>query len=187
MTTEGLFRLVLLGLGGGFLAANVRVLVQLARYRRLRPTAELTWPGRAPPFYPMMLAFGAILAALVVLKVGIHRRPPYEAFGESMMSLYYVFALPSSLRIGRGVYADGLWTESGFVPFARIGGLRWREGRPPTLVILDRARPVARRLVVPQGHFGEVRRLLRDKIAAHAIRFVDKSLDLGAHDARDDV
>ncbi len=187
MTTESLFRFVLLALGGAFLAANVRVLVQLARYRRLRPTAELIWPGRAPPFYPFFLALGAILAALVVLKVGIHRRPPIDAFGETMMSLYYVFALPSSLRIGRGFYAEGIWSESGFVPYARVGGLHWRERPEPMLVILDRARPVARRLLVPERHFGEVRRLLRDKIAAHAIMFVEKSLDLGAHDERDDV
>lgn len=187
MTSEILLRLVLVGFGALFLAANLRVLAQLARYRRLRPTAELVWPGRPPPMYPVFLAVGAVLAALVVVKVGLSRRPPIDAFGESMMSLYYVFALPASLRIGRGFYADGIWTDSGFVPYGRVGGLRWREGREPVLVVLDRDRPLARRLLVPERHLGEVRRLLRDKIAAHAIMFVEKSLDLGAHDERDDV
>jgi hypothetical protein len=187
MSTGDLLRFVLFVLGGFFLAANLRVLVHLARYRRLRPTAELVWPGRAPPMYPLWLAMGALLAFLVVFKVGITRRPALDAFGESMMSLYYVFALPSSLRIGRGFYADGIWTESGFVPYGRVGGLSWRHGGEPTLVILDRTRPIARRLLVPEGHLGAVRRLLRDKIAAHAIMFVEKSLDLGAHDERDDV
>ena len=44
-----------------------------------------------------------------------------------------------------------------------------------------------RRLVVPEPYFGQARRLLRDKIAAHDIHFTGKTLDLGSHDERDDV
>jgi hypothetical protein len=39
---------------------------------------------------------------------------------------------------------------------------------------------LTRYLDVPQEHYGEVRRLLRDKIAAHDIHFTGKGLDLGA-------
>jgi hypothetical protein len=48
-------------------------------------------------------------------------------------------------------------------------------------------RSLARRLVVPERHYGAARRLLRDKIAAHDIHFTGKTLDLGVHDERDDV
>jgi hypothetical protein len=65
--------------------------------------------------------------------------------------------------------------------------LTWRETESPTLVILYRWRSFARRLVVPQPLYGEARRVLRDKIAAHDIHFTGKSLDLGLHDERDDV
>jgi hypothetical protein len=187
MSLQTLLAAILTVLGVGFLAANVRLVAQYARFRRLRGTAVLTWPGRTPPFYPLLLALGAILAILVVVKIGVQRRPPWDAFGEAMMSLYYAYALPLSLRIGRGFYREGLWTESGFIPYMRITGLRWREGPHPTLVIVDRVRELARTLVVPERHLGEARRLLRERIAAHEIMFVEKSLDLGGHDEREDV
>ena len=43
-----------------------------------------------------------------------------------------------------------------------------------------------RRLVVPREHYAEVRRVLRDRIAAHDIHFTFKTLDVGA-DERDRV
>jgi hypothetical protein len=187
MPLDSVYRSILIVLGIGFLAANVRVFAQAVRVRRLRPTALLIWPGRPPPFYPFLLGLGAILAALVAFKIGVQRRPPWDAFGETMMGLYYVYALPLSLRFGRGFYAEGIWTESGFVPYSQVGGLRWREGPPPTLVLIDRLRPLARTLAVPESCYGEARRVLRDKIGSHDITFVGKSLDLGSHDERDDV
>ena len=103
------------------------------------------------------------------------------------MLVYYGYALPLSLKIGRGFYADGIWADSGFVPYSHIGGLAWREGEQLTLVLMYRMRSFARRLVVPDGYYGAARRVLRDKIAAHDIHFTGKSLDLGVHDERDDV
>ena len=187
MSLQSLLQAVLTVLGAGFLAANLMVLARLLRFRRLRTSALLIWPGPNPPFYGLLLVLGALLALLVVIKLGFQQRPPWDAFGESMMSVYYACLLPLSLRIGRGFYADGVWTETGFMPYSQIGGLRWREGEPPTLVVIDRARQLARTLAVPDTHYGAVRRLLRDKIAARDIMFVGKSLDLGAHDERDDV
>ena len=43
------------------------------------------------------------------------------------MLLYYGYLVPLSLRIGRGFYQDGVWMEDGFMPYANIGGLSWRE------------------------------------------------------------
>jgi hypothetical protein len=48
--------LLLIGLGIGFFAANVRVFVQFLRCARLRRSALLIWPGRRPPFYPLLSA-----------------------------------------------------------------------------------------------------------------------------------
>ena len=90
-------------------------------------TALLTWPGRRPPFYRLFLLLGAVLALLIVYKLAVLRQHPTQVFGETMMLVYYVYALPLSLRIGRGFYEDGIWADGGFMPYSHIGGLTWRE------------------------------------------------------------
>jgi hypothetical protein len=174
-------------LGVGFLCANLRLFVQFIRFLTLRSSALLTWPGRRPPFYGLLLGMGAILAVLIVYKLAVLRQHPTRVFGESMMLVYYSYALPLSLRIGRGFYEDGIWADGGYIPYSRIGGLSWREDTQVTLVLIYRMRAFARRLVVPERYYGAARRLLRDKIAAHDIHFTGKPLDLGVHDERDDV
>lgn len=178
---------VLFVLGVGFLCANIRLFVQFIRFLRIRSSALLTWPGRRPPFYGLLLALGAILSILIIYKLAILRQHPTQVFGETMMLVYYGYAVPLSLRIGRGFYQDGIWADGGFVPYSSIGGLSWREDENVTLVMSYRMRTFARRLIVPDGYYGAARRLLRDKIAAHDIHFTGKSLDLGMHDERDDV
>jgi hypothetical protein len=182
---DNLSRLLLL-LGVGFLCANVRLFAQFLKFLKLRSSALLTWPGRRPPFYRLLLVLGAVLAALIIYKLMLGRHP-IQVFGESMMLVYYAYALPLSLRIGRGFYQDGIWTDGGFIPYSRIGGLSWREEEQITLVMIYRMRAFARRLVVPERYYAAARRLLRDKIAAHDIHFTGKALDLGHHDEREDV
>ncbi len=96
------------------------------------------------------------------------------------MLLYYAYLRLMSLRIGRGLYEDGIWTESAFVSYSEIGGLSWREAREITLVVIYRLRTIARSLTVPHARYAEVRRLLRDRIASHDIHFTMKAFDLGA-------
>jgi hypothetical protein len=178
---------VLLWLGVGFFCANVRLFGQFVRFLRIRSSALLTWPGRRPPFYPLLIGLGAVLALLIVYKLAVLHQHPIQVFGETMMLVYYAYALPLSLRIGRGFYQDGIWADGGFIPYSRIGGLSWREGEQTRLVMIYRMRAFARSLVVPDRYYGAARRLLRDKIATHDIHFTGKTLDLGAHDERDDV
>ena len=173
-------RIALVVLGVGFLLANLRIFAQFVRFLRLRSCVLLTWPGRKPPLYGMLLGLGVMLGALVFFKLVVQQRPPSHIFGEGMMVVYYAYAFPLSLRIGRGLYEDEIWAESGFVPYSQIGGLSWREGRGITLFIIYRFRSLARSLEVPHVHYEEVRRLLRDKIAAHDIHFTGKTLDLGS-------
>jgi len=178
---------VLFVLGVGFFVADIRLLFQFFQFRRLRSSALLTWPGRKPPFYGLLIIIGAVLSVLIVYKLTFLHMRPVDVFGETMMLVYYGYAVPLSLRIGRGFYEDGIWADAGFIPYSRIGGLTWREGEQITLVLIYRMRAFARRLVVPEVYYGAARRLLRDKIAAHDIHFTGKPLDLGMHDERDDV
>ena len=122
---------VLFLFGIGFLVANLRLLFQFLRFLKLRSSALLTWPGRRPPFYGLLLVLGAVLALLIVYKLTVLHQHPMQVFGETMMLVYYGYAFPLSLRIGRGFYEDGIWS-----PRARSGRLPARRrpraapGRP---------------------------------------------------------
>ena len=170
---------VLFALGVGFLIASLRIFWQFIYYLRLRSTALVTWPREKPPFYGWLLAFGVVAGVLVFVKLVVQQRPPPQAFGEGMMLVYYAYALPLKHRIGQGLYASGIWCDSGFVTYQAIGGLSWREDSKITLMVINRVRKLALSLAVPQVHYGEVRRLLRDKIETHDIAFSGKTFDLG--------
>jgi hypothetical protein len=174
-------------LGVGFLAASLRVFADYVRFRRLRGSALLTWPPARAPYGRLWIGLGVLLGLLVVYKLGVQRRPAVDAFGESMMFLYYAYALPLGRRIGRGFYETGIWADTGFMAYADIGGLTWREGRTLTLAVIHRVRAFARLLTVPEQHYGAARRLLRDRIANGAIPLSHRGLDLGEHDRRDDA
>ena len=176
-------------LGVGFLIANLRLLFHLLRSWKLRSSALLTWPCPKPPFYGLFLGLGVLFGCLVLFNVIGQRRSPADVsvLAEAMMFVYFAYALPLSFRIAHGFYDDGIWADRGFVPYAQIGGLTWREEREITLVLIYRLRNRVRRLVVPEAHYGEARRLLREKIAAHDIHFTGKDFDLGELDERDVV
>lgn len=194
MTTQWTPQLLFV-LGIGFLVANMRAGLDVVRFLRRRSTALLTWRGPRPRYYGMQLALGVILGVLLaydILRL-MRAAPPMrgrfapQVFGVGMMFVYYGYLVPLSRRIGRGFYADGIWSETGFVPYWRIGAVSWREGEEIALVIVSRLRNLARRLIVPGVHYGAARRLLREKIAAHDIQLIHTGLQLGAHDEIDDV
>ena len=176
---------VLLLLGTGFLVANARLVLEYVRFRRRRRAALLIWPGPRPPYYRMALAIGVTMGVLVFYKIVVLRQ---QAFGETMMFVYYAYLMPLSRRIGRGFYEDGIWADTTFIPYHEVGGISWREGEQQvTLVVISRLRNLARRLNVPGDKYGAARRLLRDKIREHAIQFAGTGLDLGDHDERENV
>ena len=183
MDPQSLLSRVLMLFGVGFLIANLRVAADLVRYVRRRHQALLVWPGRRPPYYGLVVFLGITLGCLLVVKVLLLERQPIQLFGEGMMFLYFACMVPLTRRIDRGLYADGIWAENGFMPYGQIGAMAWREGEPLTLVLVSRLRQMTRPLVVPSPHYGAVRRLLRDKIAAHDIQF-GGGLDLGGDERR---
>jgi hypothetical protein len=176
---------VLLLLGAGFLVVNARAILEYAKYVRRRRTALLTWPAPKPPQYALSLSIGVALGFLVFFKVVFQHR---QAFGETMMFIYYAYLLPLGRRIGRGFYEDGIWADSTFIPYGDVGGVSWREGENQvTLLITSRLRSLARRLQVPGDKYGAARRLLRDKIGDREIHLEGTGLNLGGHDERNMV
>ena len=65
------------------------------------------------------------------------------------MFVYFAYAVPLTRRISRGFYADGVWAENGFIPYHQIGGIAWRQGEPPTLLLISRFKEMARPLPCP--------------------------------------
>jgi hypothetical protein len=175
----------LLLLGAGFLVANAKLILEYAKFLQRRRHALLTWPSPKPPYYGLALAIGVATGLLMFFKVVISHQ---QAFGETMMFLYYAYLMPLSRRIGRGFYEDGIWADSSFIPYNEVGGISWREGEHSvSLIVISRLRSLARRLAVPLEHYGAARRLLRDKIGEHEIHFSGTGLDLGEHDERDEA
>ena len=181
----GVMRQILLALGVLFVIVNVRVGAQVISWWRRRARAVVVWPSPKPPFYAINLAIGVLLGILLFVSAYL-LRPTASLFGIAMMFVYYGYLLPLSTRIKRGLYQEGIWTDSGFMRYADIGGLTWKGG--DTLVLASRQKTMARRLNVPGVHLGEVRHFLREKIGAHDIEFdAGPGIHLGTRDTRESV
>ena len=185
MDVQSILTGILLLLGAGFLVANAKLVSDYSRFLKRKRGALLTWPSPKPPYYGVALGIGVVLGLLVFYKIVILRT---QAFGETMMFVYYAYLMPLSRRISRGFYEDGIWADSSFIPYNEVGGISWREGEhQATLIVISRLRNLARRLIVPGDKYGAARRLLRDKIGEHEIHFTGTGLDLGLHDERDEA
>ncbi len=191
MNIDGLARgleISLLALGGLFLIVNIRVGLELFQWWRRRSQALLVWLPPKPPYYGLNLAIGVMMGLILFATVFFVPRPAASAFGELMMFVFYGYLTPLSTRIARGLYEDGVWTDSGFMPYADIGGLSWKSGADSTLVVASRLKAFARTLYIPGTMLGEARRLLREKIGEHAIELDSgPGLHLGTRDTRESV
>jgi hypothetical protein len=185
MTVKLLADNILLVLGLGFFVADLRVAVELFRYKRARRAAILVWRQARPPYYRLSVLLGVVqgllLASLLLLKV-----PPLQIFSLAMMLVYFLALTPLSVRIDRGFYESGVWADTGFLPWSRISSVTWRED-PVTLVVSSSVRSVARHLRVPNALYGEARKVLRDRIRLHGFQLHNTGLDLGVRDERDSV
>ena len=84
--------------GVGFLVANLRIVADFLRFRRVRTSALLIWQGARPRFYLFSLALAVVLGGLLFFRLFVQRRPPDQLFGEAMMFVYFGYALPLSTR-----------------------------------------------------------------------------------------
>ena len=176
---------VLFVLGVGFLVANLKVAADLFKYRQRRQTALLTWQGQRPAYYRLNILLAVTLGLLLAAK--LVRKEPDRAFGEAMMFVYYGCLFPLSTRIARGFYGDGIWSDSGFMRWAQISAISWKEEGRITLILISHFRNIARRLEVPANLYGQARRLLKDKVREHTLQMGGSGLDLGSREDGDSV
>jgi hypothetical protein len=173
--------------GLGFLAANLRLAVELLQYRRRRRHALLIWEGARPKYYGLNLALGAIFGLLLAINIFWLRRPLKDLFGELMMLTYYGYVFPFSVRIARGFYEDGVWSDSGFMKWGQISAVMWKDEGNVTLVLISHFKNIARRLDVPGHLYGQARRLLQDRIKSQEMHMGGAGLDLGSRSETDVV
>lgn len=186
-------RQALFALGVLFVFVNLKDGAQLLNWWRMRTQAVVTWLPPKPPYFAVNVTIGVLLAVLLFVtayaEITVQRRglgAIPSMFGISMMFLYYGYVLPLTARVRRGLYRDGIWTDSGFMPYTHIGGMTWRDDH--TLVLASREKAVAKVLRVPGTQIGEVRHVLRDKMSEHAIEVeVGPGLHLGTRDPRESV
>jgi len=173
--------------GVGFLGANLKLVRDLIWFRRRRASALLIWEGEKPKYYGFMLGLGVVLGLLLVFRIFVQRRGLAQLFGEAMMFVYYAYVFPLSTRIAKGFYQDGVWADTGFMPWDQISAVSWKEEGRVTLVLISQLRSIARRLTVPGPLYGQARRVLRDRVRAHDIRIGGAGLDLGSREEQDAV
>jgi hypothetical protein len=186
MSAELLQRLLFF-FGIGFFAANLKAVADLLRFQSRKRTALLIWQNPKPRFYGFSLFLGVVLGLLFAFKLFVQHRPPSSLFGEAMMFVYYGYTVPLSTRISRGFYRDGVWSDSGFMRWSQISAVAWKDEGQVTLVLISHLKSMARHLRVPGHLYGQARRLLRDKVAAHDIHIGGAGLDLGARDEKDTI
>ena len=158
---EAMLTVVLVGIGVYFSVLLARGLAGYLRFRRMRTSAVLTWPARRS--FHFALGLGAVSLAVAILNTSLDR-PFAHLYGQYATAAYFILMVPLSSRIRLGLYRDGIWADTGFLPYARIGRMAFREGPEIVLLLLQRGAARAFRLVVPAEEYGAVRKVLEEKI-----------------------
>jgi hypothetical protein len=174
---ETMLTIVLAALGVYFSVLNGRGLLRYAEFRRRRPTALLIWPVGAPRYFRMQLVLGIVSGAVAVLNASLHRPLPH-VFSQAVMALYFIVIVPLVARIHFGLYRDGVWGDAGFLPYAEIGRMAFRETPDIVLYVLPRGRSRPLRLPVPAGEYGAVRKVLEEKKREGAVSTEERILGL---------
>jgi hypothetical protein len=166
---ETLLTLVLLAFGSYFSVLLVWGFARYRRFRRVRPTALVSWPARSV-HVPLLMALGLLAAGVAVLNGGLHR-PLAHVVSQAVMALYFLLMVPLLARIRPGLYRDGVMSEGGFLPYASIARLAFFETPEIVLVLLPRGGlSGVFRLLVPPQEYGAVRKLLEEQIRARVLR-----------------
>jgi hypothetical protein len=163
---ETMLTVLLVGIGVYFSVLLARGLAGYLRFRRMRGSAVLTW--RARRSFHFALALGAVSLAVAILNTSLDR-PFLHLYGQYATAAYFILMVPLSGRIRLGLYRDGVWADTGFLPYARIGRMAFREGPEIVLLLLQRGAARAFRLVVPPEEYGAVRKVLEEKVREHVV------------------
>lgn len=158
----------LLGLGLYFAVALARGLHGYSRYRRVAPTALLTWPSPVPA--PRSWLFWGVVGAAVAAANALKQRPLSHVAALALMSAYFLGLVPLAQRIRLGLYRDGVWAHRGFLPWDEVARIAFVEAPEIVLLLTARRRAAPFKLPVPAAEYGAVRKILAEKTRAGLLR-----------------
>lgn len=167
----------LAGLGLYFAVQLARGLAGYRRYRRVLPTAILTWEPPPPAQLRWLTALGVLGAVTAALNAA-RQRPWYHVLGLGLMAAYFLVLVPLARRIRLGLYRDGVWAHRGFVPWGEIARIAFVESPQVVLLIKPRHGGRSHKLPVPAAEYGAVRRVLEDKAREGALHLEPAILGL---------
>jgi hypothetical protein len=168
IANETILSFVFAGLGVYFSVMVLRALDRYLAFRRVSPTALVSWSAPSPRGVRWLLAMGLVAAAVTIVNAFLGR-PFHHVYGQGVMAVYFIVMVPLLSRIRLGLYRDGVWADVGFLPWDEIQRMAFRETPDIVLVLLPRRGWQPFRLPVPPSEYGVVRKLLEDKIRAHAL------------------
>jgi hypothetical protein len=158
----------LVGLGIYFAVQLARGTAGYLRYRRVAPTALVTWPAPRPAQLPWLTLLGALGAVLAVFNASMGR-PLHHVVGLALMAVYFLGMVPLARRIRLGLYRDGVWAHRGFLRWEDVGRIAFVEKPTVVLLLQHRRSGSSYKLPVPGSEYGAVRRILEDKAREGAL------------------
>ena len=165
-------QLISVGLGGlglYFLVQLVRGLLGYWRFRRLWPTAILTWPAPRPAQWPWLLALGALGLITAGLNAWL-QRPAHHVAGLALMAAYFLGLVPLARGIRLGLYRDGVWAHRGFLRWQDVSRIAFIEAPTIVLLLQPRRGGASFKLPVPAEEYGTVRKLIAEQTRAGVLR-----------------
>jgi hypothetical protein len=159
----------LLGLAVYFAVLLARGLAGYRRFRRVWPTAVLTWPAPRPAQMRYMTVLGVLGAGLALVHAWLHR-PVHHVVGFSLMAAYFLGLVPLARGIRLGLYRDGVWAHRGFLPWTEVGRIAFVEAPQIVLLLRPRRGGASFKLPVPAEEYGAVRKFLEEKARAGVLR-----------------
>lgn len=176
---QQLVGLGLLGLGLYFAVQLGRGVSGYLRYRRLAPTALVTWPAPVPAQLPWLFLLGTLGALTAAFNAWMHR-PAHHVAGLALMAGYFLGLVPLARRIRLGLYRDGIWAHRGFLPWPEVARIAFVETPEIMLLLTSRQGTAPFKLPVPAAEYGTVRKVLEEKARAGALQLEPAILGLSS-------
>jgi hypothetical protein len=168
LPSDTLLTLILLALAIYFTVLVTRAMAAYLKFRRLAPTALVSWTPPRPRYLSWLVALGVVSFAVAVLN-GTLNRPFHHVYSQGVMAAYFIVMVPLVAKIRPGLYRDGVWGDRGFLSWDRIGRIAFVETPEIVLVLVPRGGSNPIRLLVPAEDYGTVRKLLEEKIRARQL------------------
>ena len=159
----------LLGLGLYFAVQLGRGGAGYLRYRRVAPTALVTWPAPVPARLPWLFLLGALGAATAAFNAWM-QRPAHHVAGLALMAAYFLGLVPLARSIRLGLYRDGVWAHRGFLAWPDVARIAFVEAPEIVLLLTPRRDAAPFKLPVPAAEYGTVRKILEEKARAGALQ-----------------